>query len=76
MVHLKDIFTELIEDNTCGDDAIEILLNIDLEPIGMGKINISKNLMPQGLNRYYTAFTINEGMITCLLYTSPSPRDP
>ena len=52
--------------NTCDDGIFEKVLTIDLEPIGMGHLNVSKNLIQDKLekNKYYTSITIGKSMVT------------
>ena len=52
--------------NTCTDGIYEKVLTVDLEPIGMGHLNISKNLIQDKVdnNKYYTSVTIGKSMVT------------
>ena len=52
--------------NTCDDGIFEKVLTVDLEPIGMGHLNLSKNLIQDKLdiNKYYTSITIGKSMVT------------
>ena len=52
--------------NTCDDGIFEKVLTIDLEPLGMGHLNVSKNLIQDKLdkNKYYTSITIGKSMVT------------
>ena len=52
--------------NTCKDGVYEKVLTVDLEPIDMGHLNVSKNLIQDKAdkNKYYTSITIGKSMVT------------
>ena len=52
----------------------ESLLNKSILDYGCNNGNLLRTI-PADLNHTYTGVDVQQSFITCLLYTSPSPRD-